>query len=158
MGESVDISDQRQADALGVSVDALRAERARKWDDACMAHVELMRPMAEERLLLRGWKCVYEGGDGLGCWDHPHLGLRIIHSVARENDGCRWGHVSMSLRSRRLPTWEQARDAFRMVYPGQYGVIVIAPDPNHVNRAEVMHVWCNLDNPTVPDFAWEGSI
>jgi hypothetical protein len=95
------------------------------------------------------------GGDGLGQWVRPALrrgaDMTLVHSVARENDGCIWSHVSLS-RAGRMPSWDETADVFRLVHPHDYGVIVVAPAAKHVNIAEVAHVWCNLDHPAVPDF------
>jgi hypothetical protein len=51
-----------------------------------------------------------------------------------------------------MPTWGQARDVWRLLYPTVLGVIVIPPEDRHINLAEVAHVWGNLDRPAVPDF------
>lgn len=112
---------------------------------------------AEPRLLLMGWIERIPGADGLGCWDRPSSrpvvepGLRLIHSIAR-CEGEIWSHVSVSRSDRRMPTWEQTRDVFRLVHPHEYGIIVVAPVENHVNIAEVAHVWACLSRPYVPDF------
>lgn len=110
------------------------------------------------RLMLMGWEQVVEGGDGLGCWIHPR-GLRLIESSAVEQDGHAWSHVSVSRTDGWMPTWEQLRDAFRLVHPNLYGYVVIAPPDKHVNIAEVSHVWARLDSTAsvLPDFTRGGS-
>jgi hypothetical protein len=102
------------------------------------------------RLMLAGWEQMQEGADGLGCWDGPN-GMRLIQSSATELDGHEWSHVSVSQRGR-MPTWEQVRDVFWLIHPGEYGYIVIAPSEKHVNIANVAHAWCRLDGPALPDF------
>jgi len=109
------------------------------------------------RLILMGWEQIVEGGDGLGCWDHPK-GLRLIESSAVEEDGHVWSHLSVSRKDHWMPTWEQLRDVFRLVHPHLYGYVVIAPPDRHVNIAEVAHVWACLDStvPPLPDFTRGG--
>lgn len=111
-----------------------------------------MRLSAHPRLLLNGWVLHIEGMDGLGVYDHPKNGLRLIHSIAEELDGEAWAHTSFSRSDRKLPTWGQTRDLYRLIYPDLAGVVVIPPESTHVNIAEVMHVWTCLTRPTVPDF------
>lgn len=121
-------------------------------DDETRGQITLLRLTAVPRMESLGWVLRMDGADGLGCWDRPKRGLRLIHSLAREGDGNVWGHVSVSRRDRVMPTWEQTADVWRLVYADVYGVIVVAPDSHHVNIAEVAHVWGNLSAPTVPDF------
>ena len=60
--------------------------------------------------------------------------------------------MSVSRRDGFLPTWEQVRDAQWLLYPAEYGVVVVAPQSRHVNLREVAHVWTCLTGKTVPDF------
>jgi hypothetical protein len=78
--------------------------------------------------------------------------MRMIHSIAREEDGHVWAHVSVSRRDGVMPTWDQARDVWRLIYPTVLGVVVVPPEDKHVDLAEVAHVWGNLDVPALPDF------
>lgn len=135
-----------------MDTDALAAEAALHQDDETRALVALLRPYAHDRLARAGWVLRADGEDGLGLFDQPKRGLRLIHSIARELDGDAWAHVSVSRRDRALPTWEQTRDVWWMIYPDALGVIVVAPESKHVNIAEVTHVWGNLSRPAVPDF------
>lgn len=101
----------------------------------------------------RGWVLRVPGADGLGCLDHPRRNLRVIHSVCREADSRIWAHVSISRRDRQMPTWEQTRDVFREVMGDTaLGVIVVPPASEHVNLAEIAHVWACLDERPIPDF------
>lgn len=140
---------------MTVDIEAVRA--AAQDTGTRQASIAVQRD-AVPRLLLLSWVQRIVGDDGLGCWDRPSTnrvsepGLRLIHSIARELDGHIWSHTSVSRSDRKMPTWEQTRDVFRLVHPHDYGVIVIPPGDRHVNIAEVAHVWCNLDQPTVPDF------
>ena len=129
----------------------LEAIRAAAQDDETRGYQRL----AAHRVPLlhcAGWRVLYEGGDGLGAWGHPRLQRRFIHSIAREADGEVWAHVSLSRSDKRMPSWEQVRDIWRLVYPSLYGIVVIPPEDKHVNIAEVAHIWGCLTKPTVPDF------
>ena len=107
----------------------------------------------QARLLRHRWKRVTPGMDGLGSWQHRARRLGLIHSVALEEDGEVWEHVSLSREDGDLPSWEQTRDVFREVAgPTALGIIVVAPKPEHVDIAEVMHVWRCLTRRPLPDF------
>lgn len=104
------------------------------------------------RLQKAGFRQVVAGEDGLGMWDNTRSGLRIIHSMAWELDGEVWSHVSISNRSGYMPSWGQTRDAWRLIHPDKVGVIVVPPKSEHVNIAEVAHVWGSITGRTTPDF------
>lgn len=115
------------------------------------------RRAVEARLSRHRWKCVTPGGDGLGAWKHGARGLGLIHSVAVEQDGELWEHVSVSRRDGTLPSWEQTRDVFREVAGDDaLGIIVVPPKAEHVDLAEVAHVWRCLTRRPIPDFARGG--
>ncbi|MBA3654565.1 MAG: hypothetical protein H0W70_10270 [Actinobacteria bacterium] len=126
--------------------------RRQSQDDETRGQIMLLKAEAYPRLARAGWLLRYEGEDGLGLLDQPKRNLRIIHSIAREQDGDVWAHLSLSRRDRTFPTWEQTRDAWWLIYPNLAGVIVVAPQTKHVNVAEVAHVCGNLSKPAVPDF------
>lgn len=109
--------------------------------------------IAEARLRRYRWKLVTPGADGLGAWKHGARGLGLIHSVARERDGQLWEHVSLSRVDGEMPSWTQLRDAFREVAGDDaLGIVVIPPKSEHVDIAEVAHVWRCLTRRPVPDF------
>ncbi|HEY2201939.1 MAG TPA: hypothetical protein VGH56_08620 [Solirubrobacteraceae bacterium] len=99
------------------------------------------------------WKQVTKGVDGLGSWIHRPRKLGMIHSVAYEMDGELWEHVSLSREDGKMPTWEQTRDVFHEVCgPNALGIIVVPPKEEHVNIAEVAHIWHCLTRRPLPDF------
>ena len=106
------------------------------------------------RLQRNHWKVIHPSGDGLGQWEHRARGLALIHSVAVEQDGQVWEHVSLSRADGLMPTWEQLRDTFREVCGDDaLGIVVIPPKSEHVNIAEVAHAWrCLSQRRPVPDF------
>jgi hypothetical protein len=109
--------------------------------------------VVEARLKRHRWTCDTRGHDGLGRWMHRARGLGMIHSIAIEQDGELWEHVSVSRRDSKMPSWEQVRDVFREVAgDGALGIIVVPPRSEHVDIAEVAHVWRCLSKRPLPDF------
>ena len=136
-----------------VSLDSRIAEVQESAQDDETRRIILRTESALAPILVRNrWQPLYAVEDGLGAWELPRKGLRMIHSIARETDGCVWAHLSLSRRDRVMPTWEQLRDVWRLLYPDVLAVVVIPPAADHVNIAEVAHAWANLDRPAVPDF------
>jgi hypothetical protein len=126
-------------------------------DDELQARWQADYPAQRERLAAAGWKQRDRAYSGAGMWDH-RSGHRVIHCVGRELDGNLWGHASLSHRDGALPGWYPLRDVHRLLYPDLVGVQVVAPESQHVNIAEVAHLWTRLDAPAVPDFGRFGTI
>lgn len=129
--------------------------RIREWqagDTEVMDMIAADKPAQVARLEAQHWRQRSTANDGLGTWDQPQWGLRIMHSVARELDDQAWAHVSVSRRDLAFPSWAEVRDAQWLLYPGRAGVIVVAAQDKHVNQREVAHVWCCLTRDAVPDF------
>lgn len=113
--------------------------------------------IAEARLKRHRWRLVTPGADGLGAWEHRARGLGLIHSVSFERDGLMWEHISVSRFDDSMPSWEQVRDTFREVAGDTaLGIIVVPPKSEHVNLAEVAHVWHCLSKRPIPDFTRGG--
>jgi hypothetical protein len=112
---------------------------------------------AGARMRRHRWRQVTPGRDGLGAWQHGARGLGLIHSIALEQDGQLWEHVSVSRADGELPTWAQLRDSFREVAGDDaLGIVVIPPKSEHVDIAEVGHVWHCLTRRPLPDFTRGG--
>lgn len=108
---------------------------------------------AETRLKRNRWVHIQRGADGLGAWKHRARGLGMIHSIALEQDGEVWEHISLSRADDQMPSWAQVRDVFHEVAgPEALGIIVVPPKSEHVNIAEVAHVWRCLTRRPLPDF------
>jgi hypothetical protein len=122
--------------------------------EALMAEVDgRVLVAARARLQRNRWKQVTQGMDGLGAWRHGARRLHVIHSVAVEQDGEVWEHISLSRDDDAMPTWEQVRDVFHEVCgPDALGIIVIPPKSEHVNLAEVAHAWRCVTRRPLPDF------
>lgn len=107
----------------------------------------------EARLTAHHWVCERRGADGLGQWWNRRRKLALIHSVALEADGELWEHVSLSRRDGEMPSWDQVRNVFHEVCGSEaLGVIVVPPKSEHVNIAEVAHVWHCIGRRPLPDF------
>lgn len=113
-------------------------------------------PLQVARLHAAGWRCRLEGNDGAGLWD-CRRGLRVIHSLQR-NEADIWAHVSVSSHEGTLPGWYEVRNAQWVFYPDRPGIVIIAPRAEHVNMAEVAHVWTCLTRPSAPDFRFRDQI
>lgn len=109
--------------------------------------------VVEIRLQRHHWRLVTPGMDGLGAWQHRARGLGLIHSVGIEADGQMWEHISLSRKDGEMPDWAQVRDIFHEVCgPDALGIIVVPPTSEHVDIAEVAHVFRCLTRRPVPDF------
>ena len=104
------------------------------------------------RILPPGWRRYTHSGDVW--WDS--LLYRVLMDAARETDGRRWLHLSLSRRDGVMPTWGEllmARDAF--VGPEAYAVQILAPRSEHYDAGlgvDVAHLWVCLDGRPLPDF------
>ena len=122
-----------------------------------MSMPPVMGRAAEARLRRHRWRQVTRGLDGLGAWQHGARGLGLIHSVAVEQDGEIWEHVSVSRADGAMPSWAQLRDTFREASGDDaLGVVVIPPKSEHVDISEVAHVWRCLTRRPLPDFTRGG--
>jgi hypothetical protein len=129
-------------------------------DEDLQARCRADAPGQERRLRAAGWRRAFEGTAGLGGWGNGGLNLKMIHSLHREDDGGLWAHVSLSYYRDpgRLPGWYALRDLHWLLYPGDFGVQVVAPPSLHRSIAEVAHLFTRLDAPAVPDFGRFGGV
>lgn len=107
------------------------------------------------RAVPAGWKLVREGRDGrafLSAGRH----MSVIESVAREDDGRVWHHVSMARRDRD-PHWEELRAVKEAFIGDREAYLVLPPRARYVNQhAHCLHLWSCLSAPdgvVLPDFA-----
>ena len=99
----------------------------------------------------RQWVVHARGVDG-GCVDNVKTGRRVILSMAREEDGEVWLHASISRRDRALPTYEDLKTVHRLFMPGLVAYQLFMPSDEHVNLAEVLHLWACVTRRVTPDF------
>lgn len=94
-------------------------------------------------------------------WDNDLRALRVIESLEKHprsrdsNMLVTWHHVSLSVRSRRLPTWDELaeiKDLF--VGNNAEAYVVLPPTEVYINDAPVLHVWCctSMLKGVLPDF------
>jgi hypothetical protein len=100
-----------------------------------------------------GWSAVPSFPDTKG-FEHPRIGLRVIVSARTEQDGKRWLHVSISHRSRQLPTWDNlklVKEAF--IGNDKLAIQVLPRAQDFVNiHPACLHLWHCLDGDPTPDF------
>lgn len=114
-------------------------------------------PAQKARLHAAGWVWRKSTPNG-SVWDLPRTMSRIVHSVLPYDDGEVWGHVSISHRNGGLPGWSEVRNAQWLFYPEAKGLIIVAPEIEHVDISEVAHVWtCLTTGVPVPDFRLLGT-
>jgi hypothetical protein len=126
-------------------------------DDELQTLIARDLPLQVARLGEAGWRCRLEGNDGAGMWDCRRRSLRVIHSLQR-NEADIWAHISVSSRDGALPGWYEVRNAQWLFYPDDPGIVIVAPRAEHVNMAEVAHVWTCLTRPSAPDFRFRDQI
>jgi len=84
-------------------------------------------------------------------------GLVVIVSLAEEQDGKRWLHVSCAKKNK-LPSWDdlkEVKDIF--IGPDKLAVQVLPPASRFINiNPYCLHLWMCLDGDPVPDFARGG--
>lgn len=114
--------------------------------------IEAERVAIAERLPAKTWVRVGHGEDG-ECWQSSDL--RVIWSIAAENDDRLWMHVSVS-RPTRIPSYSdmtRVKDLF--IGPDRVAYTVLAPASQHVNiHPNCLHLWAPLEgDPPLPDFS-----
>lgn len=114
--------------------------------------------MRAEELLLRlppSWELFERRGDGISV---RHLsGLGVIVSVAKELDGKRWMHVSLSYRNR-LPSYTDLVEAKNLFIGEEKTAYQVFPaKEKHINiHPYCLHLWHCLDGDPLPDFTHGG--
>lgn len=139
---------------VGVNVEALKESQAERALDPDL-HGYLPRVLPD------GWVETQRGLDG--AWYAWSKGLVVGVSAAREMDGKRWVHISVSRRKRGvggnrpksvMPSYEDLRLVKRIFVGARNKAIEIhAADREHVNfHPHVRHLWSCLDGDPLPDF------
>jgi hypothetical protein len=113
------------------------------------------------RVLPKGWELVAGGTsrDDGAAWSNLQLGLKVIESVAIEQDGQRWHHVSVS-RASRIPSWEDMCLVHRLFIGEETAAYQVhVPKSRWISiHPNCLHLWTCLDQPSgvLPDFARGG--
>ncbi len=118
--------------------------------------LEYETEQAVPRVLPPGWDVDHGCGNVLF---NRSIGISVIISAERHDDGRRWLHVSLARRSR-LPTWDDVRlikDLF--VGRGRKAIQILPPENEYVNvHPHCLHLWSCLDDDGLPDFRREGGL
>lgn len=106
----------------------------------------------QRRALPAGWSVIQYSQDG-GAYQNKSLGLWVVSTVLKYDDGKTWQHVSVS-RMRRIPSYEDVALAKRIFIGAEKKAIqVFPPQAQHVNiHPYVLHLWHCVDGDTLPDF------
>lgn len=124
-------------------------------------HIEsyLPRVIPAEWVPIRGsqpWGSSDPYGAG---YDHARAPMRVLISAKRELDERVWVHLSIS-HQRRLPTWEELRDAKDIFFGRERMAIQVVPRAaEHYNHMSTcLHLWCCWEADPIPDFRVDGKI
>lgn len=122
------------------AMDAAQEAHGREW---LWRYLPLKAPL--------GWRIVARQADGLALIRQD--GLRVIASGAVEADGLRWLHVSCS-RPKGTPSYYDLKAVKRQfIGDDLFAYQVFAPPSQHVDLAEVLHLFACVDRPAyLPDF------
>lgn len=121
-------------------------------DEEAQARWRADAPRQQQRLERAGWYFVAASPVGLGAWQHHDKGIRLLHSVRRENDGLLWAQVSLSRTDHQLPAPGQLQDVHWLLYPSLIGIQVFMPPSQRYAFPELLHIWTCLDRSPVPVF------
>jgi hypothetical protein len=95
---------------------------------------------------------------GMPYFERTPDGLRVLETIEKHS-GEEWHHVSASYHNR-LPTWEDMREV-KETFCGKdrEAYMVLPPADRYVNdNSYVLHLWCCLDGPVLPDFRRMGPL
>lgn len=103
-----------------------------------------------------GWVIEQERLDGAR-WINPKRQMVVIGSIAIEEDGKKWLHMSMSHR-KRVPTYDELMYLKRHWIGDDRKAIMVLPEKDkHINiHPFVLHLWCCVDGDAIPDFTHGG--
>ena len=105
-------------------------------------------------VLPASWSLVRTTLDG-AAWVTNH-GLSVIGSVATEQDGKRWVHLSCA-RSGRLPSWFDLREVRDVLLGDAVAYQVLPSKSRYINlHPNCLHLFHCLDGDPLPDFTRGG--
>lgn len=87
-------------------------------------------------------------------YERNHTRIRVGTSVAYEDDGKRWIHISMSHR-KRMPTHDEMLEVKNFfIGDDRYAMQVFPPKDMYVNQHPFcLHLWHCLDGHPLPEFS-----
>jgi hypothetical protein len=136
-----------------MSVDIARAIRlnAADWAEAISnAPPELHDHLTH--LMASGWSLVQIAADGFAA---RHNRLRVICSWAKETDGKRWWHVSVTRSDGMLPSYgDMCFVKEHFIGADRKALHIFASKDKHVNiHATCLHLWHCVDGDPLPEFS-----
>jgi|GEM_PF-1254615 len=106
-----------------------------------------------------GWEVSEMRGDGC-LWINRPRGMRVICSIAREADGKRWLHVSLS-RPSTMPRYEDLTYVKRQFLGDDFKAVMVFPEKRyHVNIHQYcLHLFHCLEpgGDSLPEFSLDGA-
>jgi hypothetical protein len=103
-----------------------------------------------------GWILEQTRADGAR-WINNKRQMVVIGSIAIEDDGKKWLHMSMSHR-KRVPTYDELIYLKRnWIGEDRKAIMVLPEKEKHINiHPFVLHLFCCLDGDPLPDFTQGG--
>lgn len=103
--------------------------------------------------IVSGWRLDAKGRFE-SVWTHDGLGISVIRSVSREEDGRHWLHVSCAAADR-IPSYPEllfVKECF--VGTSRTAVQVFPPRAQYINvHPYALHLRCLLEGDLLPDFS-----
>jgi hypothetical protein len=129
----------------GINPQAVANARRRREADP------VWKPYGQKRVMPRDWRVRAIGLDG-GAYENKN-GLRVVTSVAKEEDGRHWLHVSLS-RAGRMPTYQDIAEVKRIFIGEDRKAIFVLPEKaRHVSIHDFcLHLWASLEYDPLPNF------
>lgn len=97
------------------------------------------------------WFIVEYRDDGLMWMRTQGKAISVIEDITIKADGKRWLHVSLACQGKhhnKLPTYEDMQEVRRLFVGEHRECYQIMPPKNRwINFANVLHLWCCLDQP-----------
>jgi hypothetical protein len=142
------VSERERKQFRAVGIDPEKVAAARQQREAR----EEFKQFGQKRVLLPPWRILSYSEDGGGAYTNGVL--RVITSVAIEDDGKHWLHVSYST-ALRLPTYGegvQVKELF--IGYEKWAIAVLPPRSQHINHHPfTLHWWHCLEGYPLPDFS-----
>lgn len=146
----------RKEEALAIEAkDQLRQiqeSRAVTKDHPIFRELPFMQKGFDSVMARAGWGLLEQGADGV-MLENPADKQTMIISVAKEQDGHIWAHLSISGR-KKVPTWAQLVKAKEVFIGAEVKAIQVLPEKStYVNiDPNCLHLFCPLTGNTIPDF------
>ena len=106
------------------------------------------------------WLKVQNKKDGAS-FIHSSNSLSLIVSVAVEQDGKVWGHLSVASRNENLPTWEDLKTAKDLFFgEDTYAIQILPGKKEYVNLLSTcLHLFVPIGHrPNIPEFSRGGRL